>query len=99
MLFDWDDANRQHISEHDVSSDEAEYVVTHDPWDVEFQIIEGEERFVQVGVTTRGRVLQVVSTVRGEFVRVVTAYDASRRRRAAYERWKRQTYGTEAGGS
>ena len=97
MQFDWDDANRQHIAEHRVSSDEAEYVVNHGPWDIEVQIVETEERYVQLGATNRGRVLIVISTVRGTLIRVVTAYDASRRQRLLYERWRGESYGTEAG--
>ena len=99
MLFDWDEANRQHISEHSVSPEEAEQVVADDPWDVEGQGTEGEERFVQLGATNRGRILVVVSTVRDPLVRVITAYDAPRRQRLAYERWRRESYGTEASGS
>jgi uncharacterized DUF497 family protein len=60
MLFDWDEANRRHISEHLVSPEEAEQAVASNPWDVEVQVTEGEERFVQVGATGRGRVLVVV---------------------------------------
>ena len=37
----------------------------HDPLDVEIQVRESEERFVQVGVTIVGRVLLVVSIDRG----------------------------------
>jgi uncharacterized DUF497 family protein len=98
MQFDWDDANRQHISEHRVSCDEVEYVVNHGPWDVEVQIVESEERYVQLGATNRGRVLAVISTVRGPLIRVVTAYDASRRQRLMYEQWRGESYGTEVEG-
>jgi len=97
MLFDWDDANRQHISEHGVGTEEAEDVIDNDPWDIELQVLEGEERFVQIGDTGSGRILVVVSTVRGPLIRVVTAYDAPRRQRLAYERWRVERYGTEAG--
>ncbi len=38
--FDWDDANIQHLAEHDVGPDEAEYVIMHDPLDVEIQVRE-----------------------------------------------------------
>jgi uncharacterized DUF497 family protein len=95
MLFDWDEANRRHIAEHDVSPDEAEHVVGNNPWDIELQATGSEDRFVQVGSTSRGRVLVVVSTVRGPMIRVVTAYDAPRSQRIAYERWRGQSHGTE----
>jgi uncharacterized DUF497 family protein len=88
MAFDWDDANREHIAEHGVTTDEAEYVVLNDPLDLDLQVVDSEERFVQVGATAQGRVLRVVTTMRGAIVRVVTAYDAPRRDRLAYEYWR-----------
>jgi uncharacterized DUF497 family protein len=94
--FDWDDANIQHIAEHDVGTDEVEYVITHDPLDVEIQVRESEERFVQVGATAAGRILLVISIERRDRVRVVTAFDAGRRHRLMYERWRGESYGTEA---
>lgn len=95
-VFDWDEANRSHIAEHGVSTSEVEFVVLHDPLDLEVQLREGEERFVQVGATGQSRVLVVISTVRGELVRVVTAFDAPRRYRVAFERWREENYGAEA---
>ena len=96
LVFDWDDANRDHIAEHDVAPLEAEQVILNDPLDLDVQVSEAEERYVQVGETNRGRVLRVISTVRGPSVRVVTAYDAPKRDRLAYEEWRFDIYGTEA---
>jgi len=96
MQFDWDDANRRHIAEHGVTTFEAEYVLLHDPLDLDVQVQESEVRIVQVGATASGRVLRVVTTLRSSLLRVVTAYDAPRRDRMEYERWRRETYGTKA---
>jgi uncharacterized DUF497 family protein len=41
--------------------------------------VEGEERFSTVGPTNSGRWLLVVTTMRGPKVRVVTAFNATRR--------------------
>jgi uncharacterized DUF497 family protein len=75
--FEWDQGNLRHIAEHDVSPEEAEYVLLHDPVELEYQDWHGdEERFQEVGVTASGRFLVVLSTVRGIRLRVLTAYDA-----------------------
>ncbi len=83
-LFDWDDANIAHIAEHDVSPLEAEEVITSLPLDLDYELREGEMRLRQVGQTSAGRILTVVSTFRGNLTRVVAAYPASRFLRTLY---------------
>ena len=95
ILFDWDDANREHIAEHDVSDVEAEEVISNDPIDLGRQNDEGEERFLELGEARHGRILLVVSTMRGKKVRVVTAYDAPRKWRNYYLAHKVDFYGSE----
>jgi hypothetical protein len=71
--FDWDEANRNHLTKHDVTPQEAEEVVLGDPLDTELQIVEGsgeEERLLQLGETAKGRILQLLTTWRGGKVRV-----------------------------
>jgi uncharacterized DUF497 family protein len=65
-LFDWDDENRSHIARHDVTPEEAEQVLLNDPIDGGTQDHEGEERFVEVGMTDAMRILVVITTQRGE---------------------------------
>jgi uncharacterized DUF497 family protein len=91
-MFDWDDANREHIAEHEISSDEAEQVILNDPIDLEFETRSGEERLRQVGETKRGRVLVVVTTWREDNIRVVTAYPASKILRTLYLTQKGKNY-------
>jgi len=76
-MFDWDEGNIAHIAEHGVLPDEAEDVILGDPVDLQMQVVDGEERFPQVGATRTGRILIVITTWRGELTRVVTAYPAS----------------------
>jgi uncharacterized DUF497 family protein len=76
--FDWDDSNLEHIAEHSVTREEAEFVLNGSTLDVEFQDWYGEERFVEVGVTAHGRYLTIVTTWRRGRLRVVTAFDASK---------------------
>ena len=74
-LFDWDDANIDHIAKHGVSANEAEEVILGDTLELDFGKSDGDEdRWSYVGETSRGRVLQVIITMRGEKIRVVTVF-------------------------
>lgn len=77
-LFDWDDANLEHIAEHDVEPEEAEEAVL-DPKRVSRTAYarEGERRYAVLGVTEDGRRLFVVFTRRGLAIRVISARDAT----------------------
>jgi uncharacterized DUF497 family protein len=76
-MFDWDEANIAHIARHNVLQHEAEDILTSNPFDVSYEARSGEIRLRQIGETSEGRILTVISTVRGELTRVVTAYPAS----------------------
>jgi len=94
--FDWHDENRAHIAVHGVSCVEAEQVINNDPFDLELQVRNDEERFLQVGETAAGRILIVVSTWRrGTVVRVITAFDAPKAMKLAYIAQKGSMYGRE----
>jgi hypothetical protein len=83
-LFDWDSANIGHIAEHDVEPDEAEQAILGEPLDVGYDVVNGEERWSYLGETNEGRILRVVITLRGEQIRVLTAFDASRYQKNFY---------------
>jgi uncharacterized DUF497 family protein len=84
-LFDWDTANIAHIAEHQVAPEEAEEVVLGDPLEMGFETSAiGEDRWTYVGETIRGEVLQVVITLRGEKIRVVTAFEPTVRDKLLY---------------
>lgn len=83
-MFDWDSGNLGHIARHGIDRAEAEQVVLNDPVDLEFQDLTGEERIAQVGETNAGRILVVVTTMRGHLIRVVTAFPAEKRIRKVY---------------
>lgn len=95
MVFDWDDANRAHIAAHRVSREEAEQVIENEPFDLEFQTEGGEERFVQIGETSGGRILVVVSTWRGSRIRVVTAFEAPKAMKTMFLVEKGKLYGSD----
>lgn len=84
-LFDWDDANILHLAEHNVSPEEAEEVILSDTLEMGFHGSElGEGRWSYIGETLRGRVLQVVVTMRGERIRAVTAFRPTARDEVSY---------------
>jgi uncharacterized DUF497 family protein len=56
------------------------------PFDLEYQVIGGEERWTSLGQTDGLRILLVVWTLSGDVVRVVTARSASKQLRQAYLR-------------
>ena len=77
--FDWDEANAAHLTRHSVLPEEAEQVILNDPVDLGMEIVEGEERYLNLGATVQGRVLLVVTTWREDRVRVVTAFEPIKR--------------------
>jgi uncharacterized protein len=93
--FDWDQANVEHLSRHNVTPEEAEEVVLGDPFELQMQLAEesGEERLLQLGETAEGRILQMLTTWRGQKVRVISAWDAPRQLRIYYMEQMRQRYG------
>jgi len=86
--FDWDDENLNHIARHGVTREETEFVLKHRTLEGEVQDWHDELRFTEVGMTAAGRVLLVVTTVRNDRIRVVTAYDANFRNRREFSEMK-----------
>jgi hypothetical protein len=84
VRFDWDRGKIEHIARHAIIPAEAEEVVRNEPIDLRFENRDSEERIAQVGETHAGRVLVVVTTMRGDKVRVVTAIPANRKLRKLY---------------
>jgi uncharacterized protein len=95
VIFDWDDENRSHIAFHGVSCGEAEQVIDNEPFDLKFETVSGEERFVQLGETNAGRILVVVSTWREVLIRVITAFDAPKAMKRIYIAQRGDLYGRD----
>jgi uncharacterized DUF497 family protein len=75
--FDWDDSNTEHLATHEVTPAEFEQVLNNDPLDLDYELIDNEERYRSVGLSSGGRLLPVVFTVRNGRLRAVTAFPAS----------------------
>ena len=84
IRFDWDKANSEHIALHGVKPAEAEQALENDPFDLNYEVVEAEDRWISIGHTDRLRVLKLVWALRGDAVRVVTALDASKNEARAY---------------
>lgn len=89
MRFDWDPLKAAaNISKHGVSFDEASSVFG--DWlattvnDSRHSI--GEQRWLTTGASSRGRVLIVWHTNRGDVVRIIGAREATPSERRTYER-------------
>jgi uncharacterized DUF497 family protein len=92
LTFEWDDANREHIAQHLVLPDEVEEIFSRETFEVNSYNIRGEDRFEELGITDSGRILFVVSTVRRDRLRIVTAYDATRNQKAEFLAFQRSFY-------
>ena len=86
--FDWDQHNEGHIAAHHVETPEVEEVLANAPIRIETRtdVRSGEDRILELGHTTAGRVLFVAWTPRGKLIRPITAFDANRKTRADYQR-------------
>jgi hypothetical protein len=82
--FDWDSGNVDHVANHGITPAEAEQVVLNDPIDLKFELRNEEERIAQIGETDAGRILVVITTMRSNNIRVVTAIPANRKLRKLY---------------
>ncbi len=78
--FDWDSENTNHLAAHKVTPAEFEQVLNNDPLDLDYQVIDGEDRYRSVEL----RLLRVAWTVRSGKVRAVTAFRASASNKIAF---------------
>jgi uncharacterized DUF497 family protein len=87
--FEWDPANLRYLARHRVTPAEAEEVMENDPTDLGYDVVEGEPRWTVAGHTNLIRVLVFTWTFREEKVRIVTAWQAPKKLRADYFKFKR----------
>jgi hypothetical protein len=84
--FDPDKAAANPLNHDGVTFDEAKAVLL-DPYALtrEDPDAVGEQRFVTLGMGGKGRILIVVWTLRGETVRLISAWKANQSQRRRYE--------------
>lgn len=87
MKIEYDaDKAAANIQNHGVTFAEAKQVLL-DPYALtrEDSDINGEQRFVTLGMGAKGRILIVVWTLRGESVRLISAWKANQPQKKCYE--------------
>ena len=62
--FDWNDENRKHLAAHKVAPAEFEQLLNNDPLDLDYELIDNEERYRTLGLTNGGRLSTVAWTIR-----------------------------------
>lgn len=84
MKFDWDVYNEEHIAAHQVEPYEAEdaFCGPRRGGAPAYVSAQGEKRQAFTGKTQAGRLLTVVVTRRGDAIRIVTARERGKYRRA-----------------
>ena len=88
LSFEWDARKaRANLKKHGVSFEEAK-TIFNDPQALTFPDSEhsnGEQRYLSIGLSARGRVLVVVHTDRDQNTRLISCRRATPRERVAYE--------------
>ena len=88
MRFEWDpEKARLNLKKHGVSFNEAT-TVFYDPLSATFDDpdhSEDEERLITVGVSSRGRLIVVAHTERGNVIRIINARPATSHERKKHE--------------
>jgi uncharacterized DUF497 family protein len=88
MEFEWDERkSATNLRKHGIAFSDATTVLSSDDRAITlFEETAGdEERYVTIGTDALGRMLVVVYTVRGQFVRIISARRANKRERKEYE--------------
>lgn len=92
--FDWDEGNRnKNRLKHNVEASECETVFYNQPLllnedKAHSQI---EQRFQALGMTSEGRKLFIIFTIRGTKIRVISARDQNQIERSVYEQAAKTT--------
>lgn len=89
--FQWDAGNRdKNLERHNVSDNEAEEAFFNHPLTIARDADHSTEeaRFALHGVTDAGRTLFITFTMRGRFIRVISARDMTRNEYLEYEKTK-----------
>ena len=84
MEFDWDEHNLFHISMHGLTREDVESALQSETLFIKDEIRQKEQRRTVAGKSAAGRILVIVTTIRGNRTRCVTAFPAKRFFRNVY---------------
>ena len=91
--FEWDDANIEHIAQHNVIPSEAEEIFfdRDNVLDEDIKHSIAENRFILIGKTKKGRLLYQIFTKRGNKIRVISSRDINKKEVKLYEKKTRRS--------
>lgn len=88
LIFEWDeDKARKNLQRHKVSFEEAK-TVFNDPLVVTYRDVFSsieEDRFINIGASSNGRILIVIHTERSGYIRIISSRKATKSERLTYE--------------
>lgn len=83
--FEWDDAKAEsNLAKHGVSFEEAAWAMK-DPLSLDFDDLVEPDNLITLAAWPAGRILYIVSTVREDRIRIISARDATAHERRRYE--------------
>jgi len=88
LTFEWDEKKADdNLRKHGVSFDEAK-TAFNDPFSVTIHdpdYSSGEQRYIDIGLSSKGRLIVVSYTERGEKIRIINSREATKREEREYE--------------
>ena len=88
LTFEWDEKKAdENLKKHGVSFDEAK-TVFNDPFSVTIYDPDhstDEQRYIDIGMSTKGRLIVVSYSERGETIRMISSRKATKKERRSYE--------------
>ncbi len=88
LTFEWDEAKaRENLKKHKVAFDEGK-TIFNDPFLLTYPDLdscETEERFIDIGLSARNRILVLIHTQRRGKIRIISCRKATARERRDYE--------------
>ena len=89
LIFEWDEKKaKENFRKHKVSFEEAKTIFA-DPFLMTFpdpEHSDSEQRYLNIGISSKGRVLVLVHTERGGNTRIINCRKATTNERRAYEK-------------
>jgi uncharacterized DUF497 family protein len=83
--FEWDDAKAEsNLAKHGVAFEEA-ILAMKDPLSLDFDDLFEPDNLITLAASPGGRILYIVSTVRDDRIRIISARDATPHERRRYE--------------
>ena len=95
LTFEWDEEKAvANLKKHQVSFEEA-ITVFNDPLSITILSPDhsiDEERYIDIGISSKGQLLVVVYTERGQNIRLISSRKATRREQRDYEQYEQNDF-------